>query len=175
MKRLLKVTLLMLPVVLVATGCDFFRRIAGRPTSEDIAVMAENIRIEEETLAAREDSLKAVAARRADSLATAAALDSLSHLKVLPTTKVKGVADAGNVPRYSIIIGAFSDSGNAERLASQVSSLGFPAKSIKFGNSFTGVGLCGTDNPVDLLDSYNKVLRQDFCPSAVWILENMPQ
>lgn len=56
MKKLIQTVLILLPVALAATGCDFFRKLAGRPTSDQIAAMAEAIRLEESARIA--DSLR---------------------------------------------------------------------------------------------------------------------
>ena len=53
-------------VAFMATGCDFFRRLAGRPDSEWIEAKAESIRKDEEALRARQDSLEAARKAVAD-------------------------------------------------------------------------------------------------------------
>ena len=69
MKKLIQTVLILIPVALAATGCDFFRKLAGRPTSDQIAAMAEAIRLEESARIA--DSLrKALAEPQEDSAAT---------------------------------------------------------------------------------------------------------
>ena len=43
MRRVLPVIVLVLSVAFMATGCDFFRVLAGRPTSKDIEAKREQI------------------------------------------------------------------------------------------------------------------------------------
>ena len=77
MKRLMAIAALAASICLLG-GCDFFRQLAGRPTSRDIE--AKRLRIEREAEAhqRRLDSLKLVQKQISDSLAT---LDSLRNAK----------------------------------------------------------------------------------------------
>ena len=53
--------ILALAVMMTVTGCDFFRTLAGRPTSEDIENRRiEILKAEEAALQARVDSLRNV-------------------------------------------------------------------------------------------------------------------
>ena len=95
MKKEFAILAVMLPVVFVASGCDFFRKLAGRPTSVQIEAMADAIDQEEaETAArqARQDSLDAVKKYSADSLAAA---DSLRGVKIVKSS-YRGTLPARN-------------------------------------------------------------------------------
>jgi Sporulation related domain. len=174
MNKVSHLTLLLLPVVLLATGCDFFRKLAGGPTSGDLAVMAAAIKSREEEAQkaklAAQAAEEAVRRYRSDSLA---AVEALSHEVVHTPERFGGVAAAELSNRYYIIIGSFSDKANAERLAGKMSDAGFPAVTVPFGNNLSGVGLCGTDDVVSIARSIEEVKRQDFCPAGVWILDNI--
>ena len=78
------VILLVLAVMTVVTGCDFFRVLAGRPTGKDIdARRVEIMKSEEAALQARLDSIRRAEEKVvADSLA---ALDSLAAQGVIMT------------------------------------------------------------------------------------------
>ena len=52
----------------VLQGCDAFRRLAGRPTSDEIAAKQEVIQREEAAHQARMDSLSRIEKAKADSL-----------------------------------------------------------------------------------------------------------
>ena len=55
----------LLALMLVVTGCDFFRMVAGRPTSKDIEKKRiEIMKAEEAALQARLDSIAAVDAEK---------------------------------------------------------------------------------------------------------------
>ena len=43
MRKVLQIAVVLLSVAMMATGCDFFRMLAGRPTSKDIEAKREKI------------------------------------------------------------------------------------------------------------------------------------
>ena len=111
MKR--SVILSLAAAVLVLGGCDFVRTLAGRPTSEELAVKEYRIERERDVARyqARIDSLERVRVRLADSLAALDAhlLDSLSQVKgtILNPTKMGGLYTTKLQSRYYIVVGAF--------------------------------------------------------------------
>ena len=83
----------------VFQGCDSFRRLAGRPTSDEIAAKRELIQREEAAHQARMDSLSRIEKAKADSLAlldkikdaqTADGIDTVSGA----TYSSKGILEA---------------------------------------------------------------------------------
>ena len=105
MKR--HVILLLLAVMFAATGCDFFRNLAGRPTSEDIVRRKiELMHAEEARLEARLDSLRQAVRTMQDSLNT---LDTISSFggKIMNTSDLGGLFDTELQARYYVIIGSF--------------------------------------------------------------------
>ena len=74
--------LLFAAVVLTVTGCDFFRKLAGRPTSDVIEVKRQEMVADLDAKAAREkavqDSLDLVARNEADSVDALSFLDRKS-------------------------------------------------------------------------------------------------
>lgn len=172
MKKKFLTLAIMLQVMSIMTGCDFFRRLAGRPDSDQIEAMAEAmaevVRLEEEAHQARLDSLERVKKYMADSLA---ALDSLKMEKVLSLSRLGGLRDTLSRHRYYIVLGSFSSKSNARKYADELGRKGYPGETIPFRNGLNAVGICGTDDPVQLRASLKEVRRQDFCPKEAWILE----
>lgn len=143
-------------IILVATsvtGCDFFRRLAGRPDSEWIEAKAESIRQEEEALRIRQDSLAKAQKALADSLAAADSVRLANHRY-----------------RFCIILGSFSSKENAERYIEEIAEKGYKGELLTFRNS-TAVGVCPTDDEAQAKKSLDELQRQDFCPKGAWILE----
>ena len=140
-------------VATAVTGCDFFRRLAGRPDSEWIEAKAKSIRQEEETLRIRQDSLEKVRKAVADSLAAADSVRLANHRY-----------------RFCIILGSFSSKENAERYAEEIAAKGYKGELLTFRNS-TAVGVCPTDDEAQAKKSLEDIQRQDFCPKGAWILE----
>lgn len=140
-------------VATAVTGCDFFRRLAGRPDSEWIEAKAEAIRQEEEALRIRQDSLERTRKAEADSLAAADSVRLANHRY-----------------RFCVILGSFSSKENAERYVEEIAAKGYKCELLTFRNS-TAVGVCPTDDEEQAKKSLSELQRQDFCPNGAWILE----
>lgn len=140
-------------VTTAVTGCDFFRRLAGRPDSEWIEAKAEAIRQEEEALRIRLDSLERARKAEADSLAAADSVRLANHRY-----------------RFCVILGSFSSKENAERYVEEIAAKGYKCELLTFRNS-TAVGVCPTDDEAQAKKSLEELQRQDFCPNGAWILE----
>ena len=140
-------------VATAVTGCDFFRRLAGRPDSEWIEAKAEAIRKEEEALRIRQDSLERARKAEADSLAAADSVRLANHRY-----------------RFCVILGSFSSKENAERYVEEIAAKGYKCELLTFRNS-TAVGVCPTDDEAQAKKSLEELQRQDFCPKGAWILE----
>lgn len=140
-------------VATAVTGCDFFRRLAGRPDSEWIEAKAEAIRQEEEVLRIRQDSLERARKAEADSLAAADSVRLANHRY-----------------RFCVILGSFSSKENAERYVEEIAAKGYKCELLTFRNS-TAVGVCPTDDEAQAKKSLEELQRQDFCPNGAWILE----
>ena len=127
MKNAFLTIAIMTLVATAVTGCDFFRRLAGRPDSEWIEAKAEAIRQEEEALRIRQDSLERVRKAEADSLAAADSVRLANHRY-----------------RFCVILGSFSSKENAERYVEEIAAKGYKCELLTFRNS-TAVGVCPTD------------------------------
>lgn len=155
----------------VLQGCDSFRKLAGRPTSDEIAAKREYIQREEAAHQARMDSLSRIEKAKADSIAL---LDKIreSGEMILSASSLRRVNTVKLSRRYYIIVGAFSSADNANWLASKIQNAGYEVEKIPYGNGFTAVGVAGTDALAHLWDNLQKVKNEQFCPKDVWILVN---
>ncbi len=153
MKNVFLTIAVMTLVATAVTGCDFFRRLAGRPDSEWIEAKAEAIRQEEEALRIRQDSLERARKAEADSLAAADSVRLANHRY-----------------RFCVILGSFSSKENAERYVEEIAAKGYKCELLTFRNS-TAVGVCPTDDEEQAKKSLSELQRQDFCPNGAWILE----
>ena len=153
MKNVFLTIAVMTLVATAVTGCDFFRRLAGRPDSEWIEAKAEAIRQEEEALRIRQDSLERARKAEADSLAAADSVRLANHRY-----------------RFCVILGSFSSKENAERYVEEIAAKGYKCELLTFRNS-TAVGVCPTDDEEQAKKSLSELQRQDFCPNGAWILD----
>ena len=165
--------ILALTALLMFTGCDFMRKLAGRPTSEDIEnKRIELLRAEEAALQARLDSLKQVEQKMLqDSLNV---LDSIRQLggSILNPASMGGLFATKLEARYYVIVGAFKYRSNAEALLKTVQQKGYRPALISFRNGRMAVGLCPSNNIKDAFEGLKKVKQESFCPSDVWVLRN---
>lgn len=164
--------LLLAASMFILTGCDFFRTLAGRPTSAEIeARRIEIMRAEESALQARLDSMKFVQQAMKDSLA---ALDSIRQYggTILNPSKLGGLFATKLDARYYVIVGSFRSRSNAESLLVKAADRGYAPALISFRNGMIAVGLCPVNKLHDAMEALKSVKKEAFCPSDVWILLN---
>ena len=151
---------------LVLSGCDFLRALAGRPTSEELAVKQSNIERAKDVARyqARIDSLERVRVRLADSLAALDAhlLDSLSQTK----------GTILNPTNYYIVVGAFRTRSYAERKLTECNKAGYTATIISFRNGLLAVAICPSNSLNESLKVLREVRGNGICPQDGWILVN---
>lgn len=167
------VILLMLAASLTVTGCDFFRVLAGRPTSKDIdAKRVQIMKAEESALQARLDSIRRVEEKIvSDSLA---ALDSLVSQGVIisDASRLGGLVEEGQGARYCIVVGVFRERDNARKLALQAESAGFTAQLLDCKRGMIAVGICPSDRIARTFEDFRRLRSESFCPKDAWILLN---
>ena len=170
MRKAFAILPILLAVALTVTGCDFFRRLAGRPTSVDIEAMREVIKSREEARQAAEaaspDSLP-----KADTVSPAAPAAGSSAVKEQDKVVDSAPASADGKKRYYVIVASFSKVENAGKCAERMENRGYPSELLKFKGGYTAVGICGTDDEQEAKESLKELKRQDFCPQGVWILD----
>lgn len=174
MKKILAIASLIASVCLLG-GCDFFRQLAGRPTSQDIEQKRQVLAQRAALLRQQEDSLRLVREREqelkrleADSLAALEELHT-SKVKVIPSPRVAS-ARAELAYEYYVMIGAFSVPEFARKQASRAEQAGYTAVEIPFRNGITAVGACPSNSLAEVLSSLKKLRGESFCPAEAWIL-----
>lgn len=166
--------LVALSLCLMLSGCDFMRKLAGRPTSEEVEMMRiEILKAEEAALQARLDSLRMVEQKMLqDSLD---AIDSIRQLggSILNPAKLGGLFATKLESRYYIILGSFRSRANAEALFTVAKDAGYKPALITFGKGgLIAVGVCPVNKLSDALAALNDVKKETFCPKDVWVLVN---
>ena len=170
--KLILLCCLALPFV---TGCDFFRAVAGRPTSKDLAAAVAAMQEHEAALLkAREDSL-ARAKALADSLALRDSLEAAALLEsrkgyIFTPERFSGLA--GEVPESPcyVIVGSYNSVTHAEKKRLKCMQKGFDATVITFRRGLSSVGICPSDSPVEALRALDSLKGNDICPPSAWIL-----
>lgn len=171
----------LLALMLLVTGCDFFRMVAGRPTSKDIEKKRiEIIKAEEAALQARLDSIAAVEAEKrkvAQDSAEALAYISENRVNLHDVARLGGIqkdelTDTSSGTRYRVVIGSFKDRGNAEKLMHKVSEAGdFWPHLIVLRSGMVAVAACPSDRIQNVVWGLKELRTHEVCPADAWILK----
>ena len=165
-------------LALVVSSCDFFRAIAGRPGSAEIAAKRALIERKEAREAAYRDSLlqarldSAARAERtiADSLHAADTLVSNGLLR--KASSIKGVSRKYLKHRFYVVAGALSQQANAQRLAAKYADAGVESKVITHFGLYNAVLLSPCNRIADALEAYREVMRLPYASKNTWVLVN---
>ena len=162
----------------LAGGCDFFRTLAGRPTSAQIEAKRARIEKRELHAAAVRDSINrarldsAAAVQRAvdDSLH---ALDTLIHIgKYHKASAYVNIPQSRLRSRYALVVGVFSSLPNAERLVTRYKAAGYDAYVLRYRSTLSAVLVSPCDKVADALVSYRSFRQMPGGPREVWVLVN---
>jgi len=174
--RFVSISFILIYCVAAFSSCDFLRKVAGRPTSEDLALGKRLLDMKEQMKA---DSLQRVH----DSLQIAAQLikeqeyrDSLSAVSRLDSmgTNLSGIFRFGepqnDIPgKFSAIIGVYRSNYTAAEKMSEVRNNGFNPFAIVFEGGERAVCLISSDNLSDVADAIELGRTTKDCPKDAWI------
>jgi len=177
------VILLMLAVMTLTTGCDFFRVLAGRPTSDDIQLKRiEIMKSEEAAVQARLDSIAKVEADARKVVQDS--IDALAYIqenKVLinNASRLGGIAkdelsDKSNGTVYRVVLGSFKDWNNAVKLQRAVAESGdFRPHLIVLRTGMVAVATCPSDRIQNVVWGLKELKDKagEVCPADAWILK----
>ncbi len=161
-----------------AVSCDFFRGIAGRPLSSEIRAKRELIQAKEQREStyrdsverARKDSILRMERFIADS--TYAADTLLKAGKLRRASTIRNIPSRKLVSRYNIVVGAFSQEGNAARLAEKYRAAGFSAEVFRYYSGLNAVFVEPCRTLPEAMEAFRKVSGQPFASKETWILIN---
>lgn len=175
---------LLLVSMMSLTGCDFFRVVAGRPTSKDIKLKKMELINEETARQARLDSI-ANEARKAEQDSIKAVQDSLDACAFIAENKVTvytvarlggiqhdGLEDLTSGTRYRVVLGSFRERANAENLVATIASAGdFWPHLISLKNGMIAVAACPSDRIQNVVMGFKELKAHSECPADAWILK----
>ena len=177
--------LLFAAVVMTVTGCDFFRKIAGRPTSDVIEVKRQEMVADLEAKAVREkaiqDSLDLVAKHEADSMEAWRFIEE-NDIRIYPASGLGGVLEDGlnyfdfyEGTHYRVIVGSFKDNANADKMVAKVwevgEAIGLWAHKIRMRNGMIAVAVRPTNRIQGAIWGIDDLKNCGICPPDVWILK----
>jgi hypothetical protein len=154
----------------VICGCDMFRSLAGRPTSDQIEQRKVLISLRQKAEQARADSLQKAQKHLADSLA---AIDSIRGCGMLVRTpaEARGLSSVGLGKRYYVILGTFSESANADAFSRKFPS-GSEPEVFRLRNGFSVVTACQSDDPQEFFARLQQLRSSKLVSSDAWIYVN---
>ncbi len=164
------VILVLLCAALMAGSCDFMRKVAGRPTSAELQEMvAAREQEKEQTASAEQERLKREQERQyqADSLFAVQTMESIVFNR-LSDLNVSVITDLP--AKYNVVIGAFSEASNAEKLIAQLKEAGYEASPMRYRSGKTAVLVCSSDSFVELGKSFASLQKEKYCPKDVWVI-----
>lgn len=152
------------------TGCDFLRTIAGRPTSEELAVIekaAQEKLVREQVV---KDSLAVVAAREAAEREAEAFWSSKDAPRIVDASTLKGLAFRDVEFKYLIVLGSFSKPENVVSFTKRLSEAGYEPVVLKYNYGTQIVCVCPSADKSSLMQACAKVSKEPFCPGNYWII-----
>lgn len=159
------------------TGCDFLRKVAGRPLSAEIAQMRDSIErcdsLEAERLRVEKEAAEALEKAAADS-ASALELFAKEGVVMVPAKTVRGISFAGFESKYCIMTGVFSDPANAEAMCSNIERAGVDAVTFRYRSGKVLVGAAPSETIGQVGNAYKRLSGESFFPAGAWILVNEP-
>ena len=164
-------------LLFLVSGCDFFRTLAGRPTSAEIEAKRERLELAQQREAHARDSVDR--ARRDSVLRVRQAADSLHALDTLVSLgKYHKASSYRNIPqaklrtRYAMVGGVFSNEDNAGRLKARYEAEGYEAYVLKYYSGLCAVLVGPCDKIADALGTYRATRSLPFRSDQSWILVN---
>lgn len=150
--KFFKLIITLAAAMMLLTGCDFFRSIAGKPTSKDLERM-------------RQEALEQERRQRIQ--------DSIDRAKALELARAEAEAAdlPENVGRYHVVVGSFKVEGNAGKMRALLEKNGYTPRVIEFNNGFEVVSVAAYDNYRDALRAMRELMELQFCPEDVWIYD----
>ena len=177
--------MLLVAVTMSVTGCDFFRKVAGRPTSELIEAkrqeMMADLEVKAERKQAMQDSLELAVKNESDSIEAIRFMEE-NTVRVYPSSGLGGVLEDGlkdfdsyDGTLYRVIVGSFRDQANADKMVKKIDEVGESidlwAHQIKMRNGMIAVAVRPTNRIQSAVAGIDDLKNCGVCPPDVWILK----
>lgn len=168
------IVLSLLIQLLCFQSCDFFRRIAGCPTSDYIEAKAARLEAERTRLSqqqASRDSLVRDSLKTEKPVSTEIAAPADVPYRIKKSVLLDSASKKAVGADFCIIVGSFGKYDNAARLVSTVKNAGYPAVLLPLTNGLTAVGVSPTNSLDQASSTMAKLLNESFCPKDAWVLD----
>ncbi len=146
--KIFKIMAVLLSIAFTLSGCDFFRSIAGKPTSKELAQLKIDAANAEK--------------QKQDSIARAAQIALNEQNAALKNSLDK---------KYYVVVGSFKVPKNADNFKERLDSKGYNTQIIQFKNGYKVLAAFGSDNYAEAYREMEKIMEFQFCPYDVWIYD----
>ncbi|MDD2294113.1 MAG: SPOR domain-containing protein [Bacteroidales bacterium] len=164
--KLFRILTILLLSVMMLSGCDFFRSLLGKPTSEDIALLRAE---KEREIAQERDSLAKIQAAQVDSAAVQPQAPQKPEVQA-PQKPGTITVTHSNPHRYYVVVGAFQDQNNAAKYSERLKKDNMEVTNFKFKNGYNVVAVGGFETIAEANSLMNKVAERDDCPDP-WVYD----
>ena len=150
--KTLKFLTIALVALLTLSSCDAVRSFFGKPTSRELSAMTET-QVSETQIPAAEP-IDEVQQPEAESQSE----PIKSNVDELPS-------------RFYVIVGAFKDHSNADKLSARMQKEKYEVTEIYFKDGFKAVALYPSDSYKQALDRLNTLWDIDYLPYDLWVYD----
>ncbi|MFA5325738.1 MAG: SPOR domain-containing protein [Bacteroidales bacterium] len=157
----------LLVTMMIISGCDFFRSLLGKPTSEDLELIAYQ---KEVAAKAKADSINNIN----DNIIKVDTLIADNEKVVESKSIVKQPSSDFNY-RYYVIVGSFKNYANAERFSKILLKKNYDVKNFKFKNGYNMVSILGSVDYHEANKKLNEMLESEICSDDIWIYDTAQQ
>jgi hypothetical protein len=158
-----KFLVVLLVTMTLLSGCDFFRSLLGKPTSEDLELIAYQ--------------KEAAAKAKADSINNIIKADTLiaDNEKAVESKSIVKQPSSDFNYRYYVIVGSFKNYANAERFSEILLKKNYDVKNFKFKNGYNMVSIFGSIDYYEAHKKLNEIMESEICPDDIWIYDTAQQ
>ncbi len=165
MKKSFVVAALVLAMMSVSS-CDFFRSLAGRPTSAELKSSAikktettpKNVPIDTISAPVVETEEYTMVKRQGRLSVPLAYTHTTSTLKMVPEYK------------YYILVGTYRKKPTMDKMIAQACDAGYKIYLLEYENGLTSVALMPCNKLEEAIDAYAQVSKEVFCPKDACVL-----
>ena len=173
MRRTLLHIAILAAALTAVVSCDFLRTVAGRPTSVEIDAKREILAQQEAERAAeraRIEAEKAAVQKHIDDSTAALADLKAAGIRITHVSQLKVRLIDRPTHKYCLIVGAFSQPGNASALIKRIKTAGYEAGCMQCARLGLLVYVCPSDDFLSFASDVARVRQEKFCPADCWIL-----
>lgn len=166
-----EISILLIFSILALGGCDFLRKVASRPTSQDIQAKSELIRKRQQevqdSLRKVQETIRLAQAARKDSLDAAA---RLTELGVKMSSVFSFGAPLDPLPgKFNVITGVFRKDATARSQFNAQKAKGYDPSYIRFKGGVKAVCLVSSDTLSVVASTVGSARADKVCPRDAWI------